>query len=46
MIKVNIGAAILKNKDGDKLWGKWSWYKYSSSDIECPKSFAGAISAS
>ena len=46
MIKVNIRAVIVKNKDGGKSSGKCSWYKYSSSGNECLKSFAGAISAS
>ena len=46
MIKVNIGAVILKYKDGDKPSGKCDWYEYSSPGIECPKSFADAISAS
>ena len=46
MIKVNIGAVILKYKDGDKPSGKCSWHKYSSPGTECPKSFADAISAS
>ena len=46
MVKVNIGAVILKYKDGNKPSGKCSWNKYSSLGIECPKLFADAISAS
>ena len=38
MIKVNIGAVILKNKDSDKPSEKCSWYEYSSPGTKCPKS--------
>ena len=45
MIKINIRAVILEGKDGDKQVGN-SWYKYSSTGIECPKLFSDAISIS